>query len=349
MATSFLVIAPNVIVFERLKTDFGDGATFRRDPLVPPEWADDFDLTVLLQDDPAPVTTRGVLYLTNVQRLYEPPTRGKQQGRAEPRRGDARSARQPRRRRRARPRSCSTGSPTAGGCMVVNDEAHHVWDEKLKWNQTIERLHAELRERTPDDPAPASSRSSTSRRRRRIRRAASSATSSSTTRSRRPSPTGSSRRRSSARSRARRSSSATRPSSATASGSTSPSAAGASSTRRSRPSGKRPGAVRHVREHAGGRRGRRLPAPAPGLRRRPAARHPHEPLRRDHQGRPRHRPHGRRARSTGPTAAIRCIVSVLMLREGWDVRNVCVIVTLRSLTARRRSCPSRRSAAGCGG
>jgi type III restriction enzyme len=31
--------------------------------------------------------------------------------------------------------------------MVVNDEAHHVWDEKLKWNQSIERLHAELRER----------------------------------------------------------------------------------------------------------------------------------------------------------------------------------------------------------
>ena len=54
MTTSFLVIAPNLIVFERLKSDFGDAATFRRDPLVPPEWAHDFDLAVLLQDDPAP-------------------------------------------------------------------------------------------------------------------------------------------------------------------------------------------------------------------------------------------------------------------------------------------------------
>ena len=36
MATSFLVIAPNLIVFERLKVDFGDGATFRRDPLSRP-------------------------------------------------------------------------------------------------------------------------------------------------------------------------------------------------------------------------------------------------------------------------------------------------------------------------
>jgi type III restriction enzyme len=77
MASSFLVIAPNVIVFERLKSDFGDGATFRRDPLIPPEWAEDFELTVLLQDDPAPVTTSGVLYLTNVQRLYEPPARSR--------------------------------------------------------------------------------------------------------------------------------------------------------------------------------------------------------------------------------------------------------------------------------
>ncbi len=35
--------------------------------------------------------------------------------------------------------------------MVLNDEAHHVHDEKLKWNQTIERLHDELRRRTPQD------------------------------------------------------------------------------------------------------------------------------------------------------------------------------------------------------
>jgi len=32
-----------------------------------------------------------------------------------------------------------------------------------------------------------------------------------------------------------------------------------------------------------------------------------------------------------PDSPIRCIVSVLMLREGWDVRNVCVVVTMRAL------------------
>ncbi len=151
MTTSFLVIAPNLIVFERLKADFGDAATFRRDPLVPPEWSHDFDLAVLLQDDAAPVTGRGVLYLTNVQRLYEPSaTRGK--GRTGPnpveamlgprvnRDVDASSAQELFDRIAERRR-----------VMVLNDEAHHVHDEKLKWNQTIERLHDELRRRTPQD------------------------------------------------------------------------------------------------------------------------------------------------------------------------------------------------------
>jgi type III restriction enzyme len=42
-----------------------------------------------------------------------------------------------------------------------------------------------------------------------------------------------------------------------------------------------------------------------------------------------------------PDSRIRCIVSVLMLREGWDVRNVCVIVTLRPLSAANRILPEQ--------
>ncbi|MFN2627985.1 MAG: hypothetical protein ABR569_05025, partial [Gaiellaceae bacterium] len=42
-----------------------------------------------------------------------------------------------------------------------------------------------------------------------------------------------------------------------------------------------------------------------------------------------------------PHSPIRCIVSVLMLREGWDVRNVCVIVTLRPLSAANKILPEQ--------
>jgi type III restriction enzyme len=38
-AKSFLVIAPNVIVFERLRTDFEGGRVFRADPIIPPRRA----------------------------------------------------------------------------------------------------------------------------------------------------------------------------------------------------------------------------------------------------------------------------------------------------------------------
>jgi len=41
------------------------------------------------------------------------------------------------------------------------------------------------------------------------------------------------------------------------------------------------------------------------------------------------------------TSPYRCIVSVLMLREGWDVRNVTTIVPLRPLTARAKILPEQ--------
>jgi len=43
----------------------------------------------------------------------------------------------------------------------------------------------------------------------------------------------------------------------------------------------------------------------------------------------------------GDESPVRCIVSVLMLREGWDVRNVSVIVTLRSLAAKAKILPEQ--------
>lgn len=135
MTTHALLIAPNVIVFERLKEDFADAGIFLRDPVVPPEWASDFDLKVILQDELTPETTRGVLYLTNIHRLYE--------------------SRKP---KAQNPVAALVGPPVkkdidsasaeelfdriASHCrlLVVNDEAHHVHDKELEWWKTIERL-----------------------------------------------------------------------------------------------------------------------------------------------------------------------------------------------------------------
>jgi type III restriction enzyme len=130
-----LLVAPNVIVFERLKDDFADGLVFLRDPVIPPEWRSDFDFRVILQDELTPETTRGVLYLTNIHRLYEarkPPAQNPVAALVGPtvnRDLDAASPEELFERIAAHPR-----------LLVLNDEAHHVHDPKLEWWKTIERL-----------------------------------------------------------------------------------------------------------------------------------------------------------------------------------------------------------------
>ena len=72
MARHFVVIAPNLTVFERLKEDFGDGRIFDTDPLIPAEWRGDWNLSVVLQDEAGGMTTGSTLYLTNIHRKQKP-------------------------------------------------------------------------------------------------------------------------------------------------------------------------------------------------------------------------------------------------------------------------------------
>jgi type III restriction enzyme len=51
LARHFVVIAPNLTVYERLKEDFGGGKIFDADPLIPVQWRGDWNLSVVLQDE----------------------------------------------------------------------------------------------------------------------------------------------------------------------------------------------------------------------------------------------------------------------------------------------------------
>ncbi|MCU0915219.1 MAG: hypothetical protein MUC88_11730 [Planctomycetes bacterium] len=53
----FVVVAPNLTVYERLKEDFGDGRIFDTDPLIPAEWRGDCSLSIVLQDEAAGADT----------------------------------------------------------------------------------------------------------------------------------------------------------------------------------------------------------------------------------------------------------------------------------------------------
>ena len=71
MADNFLLVAPNVIVLERLQKDFVGNAIFKRLPLIPPYLKSEWSLKVLTRGDASVPNPSGNLFLQNIQQLYE--------------------------------------------------------------------------------------------------------------------------------------------------------------------------------------------------------------------------------------------------------------------------------------
>lgn len=138
-ARTFLVLAPNVIVYERLRSDFGNGMIFKTDPVIPPEFKLYWDLEVYLRGEGERASSSGALYLTNIQQLHareeeddEPDPMTRVLGPKPPSRAEETVS------------FVDRVVARGGTCLVVNDEAHHTHDEKLKWNEIIRGLHDRL-------------------------------------------------------------------------------------------------------------------------------------------------------------------------------------------------------------
>jgi type III restriction enzyme len=147
MARHFVLIAPGLTVYERLKDDFrpGDGRPdiFNGDPLIPPEWRGDWNFSVVLQDEAAGAASGGILYLTNIHRLHDP---SKHSSKSQP---DTdwivpRVSKAAALDTAAALRERITKHPRV---MVINDEAHHVWDPDSAWNEAIRFIHETNRQR----------------------------------------------------------------------------------------------------------------------------------------------------------------------------------------------------------
>jgi type III restriction enzyme len=138
-APASLLIAPNVIVFERLRSDFAGGRIFRADPIIPPELQIYWDFEVYLRGEGERAHSEGALYLTNIQQLHErePSSRASEPDIMTAVLGTPPPAR-PLETEDFDERLVRRGRPV----LVLNDEAHHTHDEKLKWNEAIRALHA---------------------------------------------------------------------------------------------------------------------------------------------------------------------------------------------------------------
>ncbi|MBI5179371.1 MAG: DEAD/DEAH box helicase family protein [Nitrospinae bacterium] len=149
LARNFLVIAPNIIVLDRIRKDFGGQRIFFADPVLPDNgidgrnWRDDFQLTLHIQDDVRITRSTGNIFLTNIHRVYAgediPPSPDDEDtmdyflGK--------------------RPTGATTDSKVDLGLIVrdidelvvLNDEAHHIHDPRLAWFKVIEDIHNRLR------------------------------------------------------------------------------------------------------------------------------------------------------------------------------------------------------------
>jgi type III restriction enzyme len=138
-ARTFLLIAPNLIVFERLRTDFDGGRIFHDDPIIPEELRIYWDFQCYMRGEGERAGSVGALYLTNIQQMHDRPE-------PEDDEPDALTAmlgpKPPAKVLEVEdftPRIVARGGPV----VVLNDEAHHTHDEDSEWNKAIRQLHVE--------------------------------------------------------------------------------------------------------------------------------------------------------------------------------------------------------------
>ena len=152
LARNFLVIAPNIIVLDRIYKDFQGLRIFLKDdPILPDNgtdgrnWRDDFQLTLHVQDAVRITHPTGNIFLTNIHRVYagdDIPAAASDEDTTDYFLG-------------ARPSGATTDSKVDLGMivrdidelMVLNDEAHHIHDPRMAWFKSIDDIHNRLRQK----------------------------------------------------------------------------------------------------------------------------------------------------------------------------------------------------------
>ena len=152
LARNFLVIAPNIIVLDRIYKDFQGLRIFLKDDPVLPDngvgghnWRDDFQLTLHVQDEVHITNPTGNIFLTNIHRVYAgndiPSSPGDEDMR------DYFLGK--------RPTGATTDSKVDLGMIVrdidelvvLNDEAHHIHDPRMAWFKSIEDINNRLKQK----------------------------------------------------------------------------------------------------------------------------------------------------------------------------------------------------------
>ncbi len=141
--SKFLLIAGEKnVIYDRLTRDFKDGKISRELPLIPKEWQEDFDLKVILKEDPIHVIPEGVLFLTNIQQLEQRQSKKKEveeyvdKVMELPEVYNVSDIYQENRIKEVLT-SCSN-------IMILKDEAHHIYSFEKAWKKILLELNKDL-------------------------------------------------------------------------------------------------------------------------------------------------------------------------------------------------------------
>lgn len=150
LSKDFLVIAPNIIVLNRLRKDFDGLKMFFDEPFFPDngyddkDWKNDFQLTLHIQDDLKPITESGNIFLTNIHRVFfneEPEQSFETTFLGVKPKPDADTS-----------KGLDLGkilrSDKIKNLVVLNDEAHHIHDSSLAWFTSIEDINNKIKLKT---------------------------------------------------------------------------------------------------------------------------------------------------------------------------------------------------------
>ena len=141
LSTNFLIVAPNVIVYQRLEKDLASNRIFYELPLIPPEWRGAFAQKVILRGEATEPDPSGNLFLTNIHQLYE----SRDQEWTPQNAVEALLGKRPAQDLAASgQRSMLERVKSLKDLVVLNDEAHHVHDEDLAWSQSLLAIHRAL-------------------------------------------------------------------------------------------------------------------------------------------------------------------------------------------------------------
>ncbi len=140
--SKFLIITPNIIVYDRLKRDFQDLKIFKKYPFIPPEWEKEFDLKIILREDPIYTIPEEVIFLTNIQQLEERKSQKKEIEKFIDRVMDIPEVSNISDiYQENRIKEVLSQCPNI---MILKDEAHHIYNFERAWKRILLNLHKNL-------------------------------------------------------------------------------------------------------------------------------------------------------------------------------------------------------------